>query len=133
MKDMSSNRFFKCNNCRYSRSNQNICEKCVECNYFEVPKVNWWKKLLNKIPQHKRKIEWVTPQIPEHHAVKVGDIAIVSLPVKVLFEWSNEIIDDYDDETNTITEYKSGYIMKVFPNQKFIYKDNPIIYLGQSY
>jgi hypothetical protein len=43
-----------------------------------------------------------------------GELAIVNLHVNVVFEWSNEIVVDIDDDGNP-TEYKSGWLMKVLP------------------
>lgn len=51
-----------------------------------------------------------------------GDIRIVTLPVQCLFEWSDKIVIDYDEETGH-TEYRSGFVMKVLPNQSFVYKE----------
>jgi len=65
-------------------------------------------------------------------AIRNGDIRVVDLPVKVFFEWSDKIIVEYDHETNEVIEYTSGWVMKVIPGQKFVYKDQPTEYLGQS-
>lgn len=50
-----------------------------------------------------------------------GELATVELPVRVVFEWSDKIVADYDAETG-YTEYKSGFIMKPLDGQTFVYK-----------
>lgn len=61
-----------------------------------------------------------------------GDIRIVNLPVKVLFEWSDKIVADYDSETDTVLEYTSGYVMKVMPNQQFVYRGEETTFIAQA-
>jgi len=56
--------------------------------------------------------------------VSDGDIRLVTLQVKVLCKWSDQIVSDYDEETGEI-EYESGFVMEVLPNQKFVYKNQP--------
>lgn len=62
-----------------------------------------------------------------------GDVRIVNLPVKVVFEWSDKIIADYDQETDTVLEYTSGYVMKVLADQSFVYKDEESIFIASSF
>lgn len=76
--------------------------------------------------------KWEIPQSPENNKVQDGDLRIVNLPVKVVFEWSDKIVDDYDSETDTILEYKSGYIMKVLPDQKFVFKGESSKFLAST-
>lgn len=64
--------------------------------------------------------KWELPEQKEK-PVGDGDIRVVNLPVKVLFEWSDQIVADYDKETDTVLEYTSGYLMKVLPEQSFVY------------
>ena len=58
-----------------------------------------------------------------------GDLGVANLPVKVIFQWSDKIVDEYDAETKT-TKYKSGYIMKVLPDQSFVYQNQEYILIG---
>lgn len=62
-----------------------------------------------------------------------GDVRIVNLTVKVIFEFSDKIIADYDCEKNIVLEYKSGYIMKVLPEQNFVFKDEKTIFLSRKF
>lgn len=64
--------------------------------------------------------------------IRKGDIRVVNLPVKVVFDWSDEIIAEYDYETDTVVKYKSGWVMKVLSDQGFVYKDEPTTYLAQA-
>jgi hypothetical protein len=72
------------------------------------------------------KIKPITKEIGE------GDLREVNLNVKVLFEWSDNIITDYNSETGEILEYTSGYIMKIIPNQEFFYNGEHTVFLGQT-
>lgn len=75
---------------------------------------------------------WHQPLLQQHNVVGSGDLRIVNLPVKVIFEWSDKIVADYDSETNTVLEYTSGYIMKVLPNQSFVYKNEESVFLAHT-
>lgn len=55
--------------------------------------------------------------------VSNGDMREVTLPVKVICEWSDEIIAEYDYENDVVLEYTSGYVMKVLPDQSFVYTE----------
>lgn len=79
----------------------------------------------------KTKSKW-EPPVRYKRPVVEGDVSIVKLPVKVLFEWSDKIIADYDSETDTILEYKSGYVMKVLPKQSFVYKNEEAIFIANT-
>jgi hypothetical protein len=57
----------------------------------------------------------------------------VNLPVQVVFEWSDKIVADYDSETDTILEYTSGYVMKVLPEQSFVYKDEKSTFIASTF
>jgi hypothetical protein len=74
-------------------------------------------------------------EIPERKERPLGDrdLRIVNLPVKVIFEWSDKIVADYDSETDTILEYTSGYVMKVLPEQSFVYKDEESIFIASTF
>lgn len=70
--------------------------------------------------------EDISKSPPRHN-----ELRIVSLPVKVLFEWSDTIVVDYDPETGE-SEYTSGYIMKVLPGQTFVYHNEPSTLVAQT-
>lgn len=65
--------------------------------------------------------------------VKNNDLRIVNLSVKVIFEWSDKIVADYDSETDTVLEYISGYIMKVLPEQSFVYNNEKSIFVASVF
>jgi len=73
--------------------------------------------------------KWELPERKER-PVGDGDLRIVNLPVKVIFQWSDKIVADYDSETDTILEYTSGYVMKVLPEQSFVYKDEDSTFIA---
>lgn len=52
-----------------------------------------------------------------------GDMREAELMVKVVCEWSDEIIAEYDYENDVVLEYTSGYVMKVLPDQSFVYTE----------
>ena len=62
-----------------------------------------------------------------------GDIRVVNLPVQALFVWSDEIVADYDSETDTVLEYTSGWVMKVLSGQTFVYQDQETTFLSQVF
>ena len=66
----------------------------------------------------------------QSRGVSDGDVRIVKLPVKVFFEWSDKIISDHDSETDTVLEYESGFVMRIIPDQAFIYngQDSEFLY-----
>jgi len=76
--------------------------------------------------------KWEMPEIKER-PVGDADIRIVNLPVKVIFEWSDKIVADYDSETDTTLEYTSGYVMKVLPEQSFVYKDEESTFIASAF
>ena len=61
-----------------------------------------------------------------------GEIAIVELPVKVIFEWSDKIVADVDEFDNPV-EFKSGYIMRIIGNQSFVYNNEKRQALGFAF
>ena len=68
----------------------------------------------------------------DNKQISHGDIRVVNLPVQVLFVWSDEIIADYDSETDTVLEYTSGWVMKVLPGQIFAYQSQETTFLSQA-
>lgn len=68
--------------------------------------------------------KWELPSKPSNAPPVNGEVAIVDIPVKVLFQWSDKIIIDHDEETGEI-EYGEGFVMTVLPDQKFVYDDHP--------
>jgi hypothetical protein len=72
------------------------------------------------------------PQRGERSEIEHGDLRVVSLPVEVVFQWSDKIVADFDSETNTVLEYTSGYIMKVLPNQEFLFRGEDTTFVAQT-
>ena len=66
----------------------------------------------------------------EERPVGDNDLRIVTLPVKAIFEWSDNIVADYDPDTDTVLEYTSGYVMKVLPDQSFIYNNEESTFIA---
>lgn len=77
-------------------------------------------------------IKW---ELSEQKEIPVGDgdLRIVNLPVKVIFEWSDKIVADYDCETDTVLKCTSGYVMKVLPNQSFVYKYEDSTFIASAF
>lgn len=77
------------------------------------------------------KFKWeeksLTPTEPSH-----GDLCVATIPVKVIFEFSDKIVADVDEYNNPV-EYKSGYIMRVLPDQSFVYQDEAVFILGHTH
>lgn len=73
-----------------------------------------------EVPKHIPKTE------PEH-----GDLRVLKLPVKVIFEWSDKIVSQVDEENNPV-EYTSGYIMKVLGGETFVYKGEESQYIAST-
>ncbi len=69
-----------------------------------------------------KEFKWAEMKAPMQGGPITGEIAIVNLPVKVLFEWSDKIVEDVDEENNPVS-YKSGYLMRVIPDQTFVYEN----------
>jgi len=74
--------------------------------------------------------EWSKRERPVDPNPRQGDYAIVNLPVKVWFDWSDKIVVDYDEDTGE-TEYASGYVMHIVGNQSFVYNGQERLHLGQ--
>jgi hypothetical protein len=77
------------------------------------------------------------PKKQENLPPIAGELAIVNLPVKVLMEWSDKILvdEDYDNDGNPIPgsqRYRSGFLMKVLPNQVWVYNNEKRITYAQS-
>jgi hypothetical protein len=68
-----------------------------------------------------KEFKWAFEEFKEPSEPVVGEIATVNLPVDVLFEWSDKIVAEVD-ENNEPVEYRSGYIMKVILPQTFVYE-----------
>ena len=66
-----------------------------------------------------------------HNTPFNGEIGIVTLPVKVLFEWSDKIIVDNDSETGEVLKYTTGYIMKIMP-ETIAYNKQDIIHFSSA-
>lgn len=61
--------------------------------------------------------------------ISEGTLAIVNLPVEVVFMWSDKIVSYYDEDTE-VYEYTSGYVMHVVGSPKFVYKDHSVTIMG---
>ena len=84
-----------------------------------------------KLIMENKPFEWhELPQRKETDPT-VGDVRIVELPVKVLFEWSDKIVVDVD-ENNIPVEFTSGLVMRLLPEQGFVYKGEKTIHLAQA-
>jgi hypothetical protein len=66
-------------------------------------------------------IKWEMPKTKER-PVGENDLRVVNLPVRVIFKWSDKIVDDYDCDSGAV-EYRSGYVMEVLGNQSFVYNE----------
>lgn len=60
-----------------------------------------------------------------------GEMAIVELPVNVIFEWSDKIVADVD-ENNEPIEFTSGWLMKVVTPQTFVYYNEKRITIAMT-
>jgi hypothetical protein len=69
-----------------------------------------------------KEFKWATRNTPVLGEPRTGEIAEVTIPVKVIFEWSDKIVADVDEFNNPV-EFRSGYIMKILPDQVLVYKD----------
>lgn len=67
-----------------------------------------------------KEFKWAEQEVKKQGNPVEGEIAIVNLPVKVYFEWSDKIVEDVDEFNNPV-EFREGFIMKVIP-QSFAYK-----------
>lgn len=57
----------------------------------------------------------------KHKEPREGEVAEITIPVKVIFNWSNKIVEQVDEHDNP-TEYSSGWMMSVMPQQGSVYK-----------
>jgi len=62
---------------------------------------------------------------------RTGSICMVKLLVEVIFEWSDKIVADHDEESGE-TEYTSGWVMQVLPNQRFVHKGEECTLIAQA-
>lgn len=60
---------------------------------------------------------------------KENDMAIVNIPVKVIFEKRDDIVVDVDDEGKPC-EFKTGLVMQVVNEQGIVYNGEPALFLG---
>jgi hypothetical protein len=75
--------------------------------------------------------DWKIPKGVEK-PVADGDLREVLLPVKTVFEWSDKIVKEYDYENDKVLEYTSGFVMKVVPDQEFIYNNEKSVFLAST-
>jgi hypothetical protein len=64
----------------------------------------------------------IKPPVPPVH----GEIAIVHLPVRVVFLWSDKIVEEVDENNNPV-EYRSGFIMQHLSENTWVYDNQPRI------
>lgn len=74
---------------------------------------------------------WNVSQEGDQRPIASGDIRVVQLPLKVWFEWRDDIVADHDEETG-YTEYKSGFVMHILPSQSFVYDNQPTIFIANT-
>lgn len=60
-----------------------------------------------------------------------NDIRETQLWVKSLYQWSDKI-PQYDDQ-GEIESYKSGWVMKVLPNQEFVYNGEENFFVASTF
>lgn len=60
-----------------------------------------------------------------------NDIREVNLDVKVVFKWSENIVDDIDESGNPVS-YTSGFVMHILPGQRVVYNGEKTIFLAQA-
>lgn len=65
-------------------------------------------------------MKWNKLPKPLKHNPIHGDLALVNLPVKVLFEFTDKIVTEWDEEGHPL-EYTDGFVMKVLEGQSFVY------------
>ena len=88
-------------------------------------------KKASEVPEGSQdEYEYVWPKLKPgpNHPPSHGEIRSVLLEVECLFQWSDEIIDEYDFEEDKVISYKSGLVMKVLP-QTLVYKGQETHYL----
>jgi hypothetical protein len=66
------------------------------------------------------------PYLPKQGGPVPGEVAIVTLPVQVVFVWSDRIVEDVDEGNNPVS-YTEGFVMEVIGAQTFVYKNEPRI------
>lgn len=70
--------------------------------------------------EQNKEFNWAELKTPNKGAPVPGEIAIVNIPVKVVFVWSDRIVDEVD-ENNNPTSYKEGFVMEVLGPQTVVY------------
>lgn len=77
------------------------------------------------------KFKW--SELPDSHTpISEGDLRIVEIPVKVLFEWSDKIVVDHDYPESDWVEYGSGWVMKVL-EQSVVYNNQEALPLASTF
>ncbi len=75
--------------------------------------------------------KWEEEQFNKRGKPIAGDIAVVTIPVKVIFEWSDKIIKDHDYPKSDWVEYTSGLVMRVLPQTVVYNNENIEMHLHQ--
>jgi len=76
---------------------------------------------------------WKIDRPKMDYPIRDNDLREVNLPVKVLFKWTDKIIDEYDYILEEVISYKSGYIMEVVPDQEFVYDGEDTRFIGSMF
>ena len=77
--------------------------------------------------------KWHEVPNPDFSTIRENDIREVTLPVTVVFEWSDNIVDEVDEITMLPISYTSGWVMTVLPGQQFVYNNESTLYIGSTF
>jgi hypothetical protein len=67
---------------------------------------------------------WSDPGVQKQGEPVAGEVAIVNLPVKVVFVWRDDIVEDVDEHNNPVS-YRSGYAMEYVDSPNYVYTGQP--------
>lgn len=76
-----------------------------------------------------KQFNWELPDLPKDPNPRKGQIALVNLQVKVAFEWRTDIVEDIDDNGDSV--YTSGWVMRVLP-QEVVFNGHEFYSLGYT-
>ena len=115
--------------------NVNICKACngfIDLKVLDNPEKNIEPKSDSppslKAERDKGTFKWFEDE-PEAHPITEGDLRFADILARVVFHWSNKIMDDVDEEGNV--SYKSGWVMKV-PEQTIVYHNHSTYLVAHS-
>ena len=101
----------------------------LRCDIYDITKA---LEELNRTKVDMKNFKWEMSERKDK-LICDGDLIIVNLPVRAIFELSDKIVADYDSETNTVLEHTSGYVMKVLPDQSFVYKGEESTFIASTF